>query len=789
MRAPYLPLSRSPTVPTPLTASAARRVQSPDALGVSTSADLAAPDDIIGHDRALAALDMGLSIRCEGYHTFAMGDRNTGIAAMVNATVHATATQRDTPDDTVLLHHFDEPRSPLPVRVPAGQGPELAAQVDLALARIAVAVPAAFQHDAFQVAQRTIVQREESLSALRFAQFQQQAQSLGVAVQRREDSLFLAPIVDGQVLDDAAVARLPEERRAELQQSLVAVQQQMATLAADEQQRLEAMQRAQEQLQRRTAASGARPAFDSLREAWPQAPLQRWFNQAETALVAAGPELFEEADLNRWRVNVLVTHPADSGAPVEVVDDPSWPALAGRVEHQPVNGALTTHHRLVFPGALHRANGGFLLLEARRLLSHAGAWQGLKRALRQRVVRTEAPVPEPGVLATSSLEPGAVELDVDVVLIGTQAEYRTLTANDPDFALLFGVAAEFEDDLPWTDDNALRLARRLADLAERDGTLPLQADALAAAIEHAGRIADSQRRLSLHVEVLRRVLREADYLTRKRGGDALSAADINGAVAAQHHREGGAAERSLRGYVEGSVRVRTEGSSTGEVNGLAVLSTGRMRFGMASRISARVWAGEGAIVNVESESGLSGPFHDKGQHVLTGLIGGRYAQQAPLCFRANLVFEQSYNPVDGDSASMAELVALLSALSGVPVLQGRAITGSVDQNGHAQAIGGVNDKIEGFFDLCRARGLTGEQGVVIPTSNAADLMLRHDVRDAIADGRFHLWTMEDVDDAFEVLTGRDPGRIDERGEYPPNSPNARIASRLVDFAETARQFK
>lgn len=774
------------TAPVPSTQT--RRQVTPESLGIVTSAELAAPSGIIGHARAIEALRLGLSIRSDGYHVFAMGHRSTGIESMVHYTVKQIAEQRPAGPDTILLHDFDKPRHPLPVRLPAGDGPRFASAVDEALKRVAITVPAAFQHDAYQIAQRSIMGREQTRSAALFKEFQGHARTMGVSVQRKDDILVVAPLIDGEPADSEAFEALPDEQKEPLAAALQQIQQNMAAMAAQERSRMEEMTEVKRTLDRRTAASGTRPAFDRLRDEWPQPAIQRWISMAESAMVSAGPDLFEEDEPTPWTVNVLVTNDPKAGAPVIAEDDPSWPALAGRVEHEPIKGALSTNHSLVQPGALHRAHGGFLIIEARRLVSHPGAWIGLKRALRQRLIRTEAPMAEPGVAAAVTLEPAPMPLQVDVVLVGSQSEYRTLTSKDPDFSLLFGVAAEFEPDMPWTQENVMLLARRLADMGRRDELLPLTAAALAALIEHAGRLASDQKRLSLAMEPLRRVHREAHFVAGQDGSDAVTEVHIAQAIAAQRRREGGAAERNMRGYLDGSVRVATEGASIGEVNGLAVLSTGRMRFGMASRISARVWPGDGKILNIEREAGLSGAFHSKGILVLTGLLGGRYAPRVPLCLTASLVFEQSYSPVDGDSASMAELIALLSALSGVPILQGRAITGSVDQNGNAQAIGGVNDKIEGFYDLCTARTLTGEQGVVIPASNVLDLMLRDDVVQSIEAGVFHIWAMNDVDDAFEVLTGLPAGRPDDNRAFPSGSPNAKVAASLAAFAETARKY-
>jgi lon-related putative ATP-dependent protease len=772
-------------VTAPVPHNQTRRRVPMSAVGDINSDQLPSPDGIIGHARAIGALTLGLSIRSPGYHTFAMGRPNVGIQSMVHTTVESVAARRNPAPDTVLLHNFKDLRQPFAVRLPTGTGPGFQRAMEDAIEKASRSVPAAFAHDAYQVAKRAVVGREQARSASLFHEFQQAARSMGVAVHRKEDTLIVAPMDGETLLDAAAFEALPEEKKAPLQQAMERVQQQMTTLASQERERMQEIAEVTANLDIRTAASGTRPLFNALKDAWPQPELQSWFSQAESALVREGPGVYGE-DLTPWTVNVMVTNSLEGGAPVIDVDEPAWPALAGRVEHMPIDGALSTNHTLVRPGALHAAHGGFLIIEARRLLSHAGAWMGLKRALRQVLIRTEAPTPEAGVVNAVTLEPEPMSLDVDVVLVGTHSEYRTLTANDPDFVLLFGVAAEFESDMPWTDGNVGLLASRLADLGRRDELQPLTPAAMAALVEHAGRMAENQSRLSLAIEPLRRIHREADFLATTDDDEFVSHTHIQRAVDAQRHREGGSADRNRRGYLDGSIRVRTDGSSIGEVNGLAVLSTGRMRFGMASRISARAWPGRGAIINIEGESGLSGSFHDKGILVLTGLLGGRYANNVPLCVTATLVFEQSYTPVDGDSASMAETVALLSALSGVPVLQGRAITGSIDQNGGAQAIGGVNDKVEGFFDLCSARTLTGQQGVVIPRANVSDLMLRNEVVQAIQDGHFHVWPMDTIDDAFEMLTGVPAGGLDDDGGFLPGTPNAAVKKRLADFAGIMR---
>jgi lon-related putative ATP-dependent protease len=484
-----------------------------------------------------------------------------------------------------------------------------------------------------------------------------------------------------------------------------------------------------------------------------------------------------EAAFRRYAVNVLVEHAGATGAPIVFEDNPSHDALVGRIEHIAQMGALVTDFTLIKAGALHRANGGYLILDALKLLTQPFAWEALKRALRSREIRTQSLGQELSLISTVSLDPGPIPLDVKVVLVGQRLLYYLLHAYDPEFAALFKVAVDFEEDMPRGPENDLLYARVIAALARKEGLRPLARDAVARVIEQSARDAGDAAKLSVSMQALVDLLREADYFAAGAQRAVISGEDVQRAISGQLERADRVRQRMLENIVRGSHLIDTAGERAGQVNGLSVTQLGSTAFGMPQRITARVRLGSGGVVDIERESELGGPIHSKGVMILSGYLAGRYARGKPLSLSASLVFEQSYGGVEGDSASSAELYALLSALAGAPLKQSLAVTGSVNQHGDMQAIGGVNEKIEGFFDLCKARGLTGEQGVLIPESNVKNLMLRQDVVDAVAQGKFRVHAVRDIDEGIELLSG-----------LPAATLHERVEQQLHEYAERARSF-
>jgi lon-related putative ATP-dependent protease len=504
------------------------------------------------------------------------------------------------------------------------------------------------------------------------------------------------------------------------------------------------------------------------------------------ALLAA--RISDGSTFRRYQVNLIVDRTDQVGAPVVFEDLPTEPNLVGRVEHAAHLGALVTDVTLIRPGALHRANGGYLVLDARRLLGQPLAWDALKRALRGDEIRIESPGERLGLIATASLEPQPIPLDAKVVLIGDRVLYHLLADLDPDFLELFKVQVDFEEEIPRTLETEQRYARLFGTIAAGEGLRPLEPGGAAAIVEHASRLAGDAERLSTHMRRLTDVLREADDHAARAERTTIGAGDVDSAIAAGRRRAARLHERSLEDMTRGTLLVRTTGEAVGVANGLSVISLGESSFGRPSRITARVRLGDGEVVDIEREVDLGGPLHSKGVLILAGFVGGRYGRERPLSVRASLVFEQSYGGVEGDSATLAETCALLSALGEVPIRQSIAMTGSLDQQGDIQPVGGLDEKIEGFFEICAVRGLDGSQGVIIPAANVANLMLRPEVVEAARRGRFSIWAVATIDEALEILTGRPAGKADRSGRYPDGSVNGLVVAGLSAMAERARAF-
>src|SRR5215469_16515950 len=493
-------------------------------------------------------------------------------------------------------------------------------------------------------------------------------------------------------------------------------------------------------------------------------------------------EAVAENRFRRYQVNVLVDNSAQQGAPVIYEDNPTHQTLVGRVEHIARFGALVTDFNLLAPGALHRANGGYLILDAGKLLASNYGWASLKRALNAGEIRIETLEQLLSVATTVSLEVEPIPLDVKVILIGPPGPYYLLSAHDEEFPDLFKIAADFDDRMVRTSETVLLYARFICALARREQLRPLDRDGVARIVEYASRLAGDGGQMSIEMRAIADVLREADQLAADAKLEIIGAAEVEAAIDAKFRRGDRIYRRLLDEIAKKSTRVETEGTAIGQVNGLFVTAFGGSSFGVPSRITARVRLGRGEVVDIEREVALGGPLHSKGVLILAGFLGGRFALKHPLSLHASLVFEQSYSGVDGDSASAAELFALLSALAEAPIAQTFAITGSVDQRGQIQTIGGVNEKIEGFFDACRGVGLNGKQGVVIPAANTRHLMLRQDVVSAAAEGRFAIYPIDTIDQGIALLTGIPAGQPDAAGVYPPDTINRRVADRLDAFA-------
>jgi lon-related putative ATP-dependent protease len=782
-----------------------------ETLNFETTADLEDLEEVLGQPRAMAALKFGTGMARDGYNIFALGPTGTGKRNVIRTYFQQRAAREPVPDDWCYVNNFEERHRPRTIRLPAGKGRVLRDDVDDLIEGFGTALSAAFESEEYQARRQTINEELQEQQSAAFQEVRDKAEKEGVAMLRTPAGLAFAPVKDGQVLSSEEVEALSAEERQRIESEVEELQSELQKIV----QQIPSWQReAQDQfkeLNREMAHFAVSGLIDELRDKYGgYAPVVEHLNAVQKDIIENARDFLQSGDegsnlpaalrgamqnleaasplARRYRVNLLVDHSQSEGAPVVYEDNPTYQNLVGRVEHRAQMGALLTDFNLIKPGALHRANGGYLILDARKVLGQPYAWEGLKRALGSGEIRIDSLGQMLSLVSTISLEPGPIPLDVRIALYGEPMLYYMLYQLDPDFANLFKVEADFSERMDRDGDNQQTYTRMIATLVRQEELQPFDRAAVARVIERSARLAGDAQKLSTQTRDIADLLREADYWAKEAGSDAVRAQHVEQAIDAQIYRADRIRERMQEAIQRDIVLIDTEGEKVGQVNGLSVIMLGNLSFGRPSRITARVRLGKGDVLDIEREVDLGGPLHSKGVLILAGFLGARYAGEQPLALSASLVFEQSYGGVDGDSASSAELYTLLSAIAEVPIQQAFAVTGSVNQHGHVQAIGGVNEKIEGFFDVCRARGLTGEQGVLIPASNVQHLMLRQDVVEAVEAGRFHIYPVETVDQGIEILTGLSAGEPDEAGKYPEGTINYRVEKRLAELAEKRQAF-
>ena len=800
----------APRRATPVRALPARRLYrrcARAALPFRTTAELADLDKVLGQDRAAEAVAFAAAMDRDGYNLFALGAPGTGKHSLVRAFLEPRAAREPVPSDWCYVNNFADPQKPKALALPPGRGVPLRQDMSRLVEELRAAIPAAFESEDYRGRGRLIEEELKERQEQAFHDLEVRAGKRGIALVRTPAGLALAPMRDGAVLDPKAFNALPEEEQARYKSDIDALQSELQDTLREFPHWAREAQKRIRALNREVTRYAVDHLIDETRKRYEDLPVvldyleavradvidnaARFLHAAEAQIAGAaegGGGEDSKSAFTAYEINVIVDHGGSKGAPVVYEDHPTIANLLGRIEHVSRLGALVTDFTLIKPGALHRANGGYLLLDARRLLMQPLAWEELKRVLRARALRIESVGQMLSLISTVSLEAEAIPLTVKVVLFGDRRLYYLLCAYDPDFDSLFKVPADFADRAVRTDESVMLYARQIATLARREGLRPLNRAAVARAIEHGSRLAGDSERLSIHLRGLADLLREADHWAATDDSKLIRAVHIERTIEAQTHRADRIREEIQEEIARGTILIDVTGERVGQINGLAVLQLNRFAFGRPSRITARVRLGRGEVIDIERRVELGGPLHSKGVMILSGYLGATFGQTRPLSLSASLVFEQSYGGVDGDSASSTELYALLSALSGAPIRQSLAVTGSVNQHGEVQAIGGVNEKIEGFFDICRAHGLTGDQGVLIPATNVKHLMLRADVVAAARAGRFRIFPIETINQGIAVLTGIPAGRARKDGTYPEDSINGRVAKRLDDFAAAARRY-
>jgi lon-related putative ATP-dependent protease len=768
-------------------------------LPFETTAELAGDFGLaIGQARVVEALELAARIPHEGFNLFVLGPPGSHRHKITEDFLRREAARRSTPSDSCYLNNFAEPRKPIALSLPAGRGRELRDDMARLVDRLREAIPAAFRSEHYGNSVAEIDQELEDRNRTALEALQEDANRESLSLVRTPHGFAVAPVREGQVLADDAFEKLPEDEKKRTRDAIARISEKLRkhieTLPKWQLERVDRIK----QLNREITERAAREAIEELVAKYRDFPDIARYLDALREDVQANAQFFrgpEEAPpgqapgspappepWSRYAVNLLVDHIEGNGAPVVYENNPTLPNLVGRIEHVAQFGALVTDYSMIRPGALHRANGGYLILDADRLLTEPLAWNALKRTLFAKEIRIESAGQMLSLVSTVTLEPEPIPLDTRVVLIGERLVYYLLCELDADFGSLFKLAADFENRIDRTPENTELYARLIGTLARRAQVPPLTRTAVARVIEHSARLIGDSEKLTSRLRDIVDLLQEAGFRAAQASAETIDRLHVQQTIDAQTRRLDRVRDEFQEEIERNDLLIDTSGAVIGQINGLSVLTVGSFSFGQPTRITANVRMGDGQVVDIEREIELGGAIHSKGVLILSAYLASRYAAELPLSVTASLVFEQSYGGVEGDSASVAETCALLSALAHVPIKQSLAVTGSVNQHGTVQVIGGVNEKIEGFFDVCARRGLTGTQGALIPKDNVKHLMLREDVVEAVREGRFHIYPITTVDDAVTLLTGVEAGLRNSRGRFPKGTVNQRVEDRLTELA-------
>lgn len=790
-------------IPTPLPPQQLYHPCDTAEFGFQTTAELDDLTEIIGQMRAMEAVHFGIGIRQEGYNLFVLGPSGLGKRSMVRQFLELKAANEKEPDDWCYINNFLHPHKPHALKLPCGRGAELHLKMEQRLEYLRGAIPALFESEEYHNKHEAILDEFRKRQEQVIKQLGDDADKQDVMLLRTQEGFAFAPSKNHEVIPPHEFEKLSDTEKKRVENAINELQKRLESILQHVPQWQKERGERVNQLNRETSLSVVEHVLDELRESYADFPevlkyldnVQQDmvdnvedFRKQKESFTLSGMTIVTRETFHRYQVNVLVSNGKKAGAPIISEDNPNYSNLVGRVEHIAQLGALVTDFTLIKPGALHRANGGYLLLDIRKVLMQPFAWEGLKRALQSREIHIESLGQIYSLVSTVSLEPEPIPLNAKIVLFGDRLFYYLLHAYDPEFGELFKVAADFEEQIERNKNTHLLYARLISTLTRKEELLPFDRSAVARVIEQGARLIGDAEKLSTHMRDVADLLRESDYWARESGQSVVQAADVQKSIDTQIRRQSRLRDRLYESILRNTLVISTEGAVAGQVNGLSVIELGNFAFAQPTRITATSRLGEGRLINIEREVKLSGAIHSKGVLILSSFLAARYAKNQPLALSASLVFEQSYGFVEGDSASLAELCALLSNLANVPIKQSFAVTGSVNQFGQVQAIGAVNEKIEGFFDICTARGLNGEQGVLIPESNVKHLMLRHDVVEAAEAGKFGIYAVTNVDQALTILTGVPAGEADTNGIYAEGSVNRKVAERVAELTDIRQSF-
>lgn len=772
-------------------------------LAFTSTEELEDIDIIVGQERALEAIKFGIRIKKSGYNIFAMAPDGTGKLTTAKQLAEHEAARQPVPSDWCYVHNFHHPAKPTAIRLEPGQGRGFQNDMAELIDELGVAIPAAFDGDEYRSRAGELESESRQREINEISQIREDAEKAHIIFTETPTGYAFLPADDNdEALTPEQFNKLDKEQQHKYHDTVLELQERVQAAIKKFPVWRKETKRKLQALNREVAELAVNHSIDELKEKYAKSQaildyltavqkdiiehVRDFIPHSEKVLPFMEAQQ-EQNPFKRYQVNLMVDLSHKRSAPVICEDLPNYGNLLGRIDHQAHMGSLFTDFTMIKSGALHKANGGYLILDARKVLMQPYAWETLKRSLKSGEIRIESLERALSLISTSSLEPEPIPLDVKVILLGDPLIYYLLSLYDPEFQDFFKVAADFAGSVD-RKDNIPEYARMLATIAKREKLRPLNQKAVARIIEHSARLAGDAEKLLTHLRSIKDLLTEADYWAAENGHIQITPSDVQQAIDQKINRLDKIRERLYESIQRGTIMIDTSDKVVGQINGLSVLQLGEFAFGQPSRITATTRIGNGKVVDIERETELGGAIHSKGVLILSNFIASRYARSCPFSMSASLVFEQSYGHVEGDSASLAELCAILSSLAQAPLRQDLAMTGSVNQLGQVQPIGGVNEKIEGFFDVCSNRGLTGSQGVIIPASNIPFLMLRWDVVHAAQNGKFHIYAVNTVDEALELLSDIDVGVADEQGKFPENSFNGKIDAQLQQFTTLRQAF-
>lgn len=758
-----------------------------------------ASNTILGQPRAQSALEFGIAMDSPGYNVFVMGEPGLGRLSMIDAHLAELSKSLSTPSSYAYVDNFHNQREPLAIALPPGISQQFCNDIEQLIDSLLITFPAAFESPSYQqkksAIERTFNQSYNNAIDL----VEKKARSLDVALFRENETITFAPLKKNKPLDEEQFTQLPQEERDKFHRDVEVLEDYLGETLLDLPQWRREMMEKIKQLDSDTIELAVAPLFTDLELKYQNCKgiytyllgIRQHLNIAITdylmpvrVLESSANTVRRAALVELYAPNVLVDFSRHSGAPVIYEPHPTYQNLFGRIEYVSEQGTLVTNYRKICPGSLHKANGGYLILDAEKLLTYPFVWESVKRALKSGQIEIETPYSDIGI-NTATLKPQNIPLAIKIILVGPRDIYYLLEELDSEFNEMFKVLADFDSYIPLNSDTIRQFGVLMVKHADETGSKPLTAAAVQRLVEYSCRLSENQQHLSAHINDSLDIVSEALLYARKNGNDTIDKNHVEQALSAREFRNGRIPQTLLEEMLDGTILIDTEGEAVGKINGLTVLEVGGSNFGAPARITTTVYPGSRGIVDIEREAELGQAIHSKGVMILTGYLGHCYAQQFPLAISANIAIEQSYGYIDGDSASLAELCCLISALTRIPIKQCFAVTGSINQYGEVQAIGGVNEKIEGFFSLCKARGLNGGHAVIIPAANKRNLMLKQEVIDAVVQGLFTIYVVATVDETLELLMGQLVGTPDKEGNYPENSINFKVISRLKEISDLA----